>query len=125
MNGTGDGTDPRSTEYVQGSVLLICISGVAACMIASFFWDPKYDKGVYIGLTSLISIATGILFGRAVSTPVYPTVAPPIPTITTTTATADPAKVVSTTAPAGTPVADVKAAVEAATAGPDVPPVPR
>ena len=105
----GNGSDPRGPEYAQGTVLILCIIGILVIAGASFYKDPVYDKGVYICLTSLISIATGILFGRAVSTPIFPTTTVP-PTVTTTTATTEPAKVTTTTAPLG--VAPVTTTVE-------------
>jgi hypothetical protein len=112
----GNGTvSPLATpvvrETITGAVLLVCIVLVGTVLVCSFWTYPKYEKGVDEVLIAVIAFVNGILFGKAVSTPIYPTVQPPgSSTTTTTTATTDAGKVTTTTA---TPAGPVTVAVEA------------
>lgn len=52
-----EGVRDRSTN----SLILLCIAALFVLILLSYFYMPKYEKGVWIGLAAFSNALTGLL----------------------------------------------------------------
>lgn len=53
--------DQLRSSKTTNRLIYICLALIFILVVVSFFWEPKYEKGVWTGLMTLSSALTGVL----------------------------------------------------------------